>query len=85
MDFKYFIKKLDIDNFISYDYYRVGTFIDIVFNKLIYKSFDFSFIVKAYFIYFFFRDFFFKLFECFKLFIFFQNNLIYSYFFLYFR
>jgi len=85
MDFKYYIRKLDIDNLISYDYFRIGSYIDLLFKHIIYRSFDFPIIVKTYFIYFFLRDFFFKFFECFKLFIFFQNNLIYSYFFIYFR
>lgn len=83
MDLKYFMKKLDIDNLISYDIYRIGSFIDIIFNNISNKYLDFIFIVKAYFIYFFFRDFFFKLFESFKLFIYLKNNLIYSFIIIY--
>jgi len=85
MDLKYFMKKLDIDNLISYDIYRIGSFIDIIFNNISNKYLDFIFIVKAYFIYFFFRDFFFKLFESFKLFIYLKNNLIYSFIIIYWR
>jgi hypothetical protein len=80
MDFKYYVKKLDIDNLISYDYYRLGIITDTFFYKLSNESIDFTFIVKSYFIYFFFRDFFFKLFEYMKLFIFFQNKFVYSIF-----
>lgn len=85
IDLKYIIKKLDIDNLISYDTYRLGAFIDIIFNNLVNELIDFSFIVKSYFTYFFFRDFFFKFFIFFKLFIFIQNKLIYSFILIYWR